>query len=141
MSRDHATFRRRTGSGVRYGRSARPRGALVATAVGALGVVLAAVLLIGVATLIGSGDGLTAGALVVPVGRIVGVVALGYAVALIGVVLAVRSGSVARSWLSATMAVVVALGVSVYPLVATASAAVDQARDVVPWIIDLLRSV
>jgi len=101
---------------------------------------LAVVLLVGVATLISSGDGLTAGALEVPVGRIVGVVALGYAVALIALVLAVRSGSAVRSWICATVAVVVAFGVSVYPLVATASAAVDQARDIVSWIIELIRT-
>ena len=97
---------------------------------------LAVVLLVGVATLISSGDGLTAGALEVPVGRIVGVVALGYAVALIALVLAVRSGSAVRSWICATVAVVVAFGVLVYPLVATASAAADQARDIVPWIMN-----
>lgn len=139
MSRDHASFRRRTGRGFRYAGAARTRGAVVAAAVGILGVLLALALLIGVVTLIGSGDGLTAGTLVVPVGRIVGVVALGYAVALIALVLTVRSGSAVRAWICAVAAVLVAVGVSVYPLVATASAAVDQARDIVPWIIDLVR--
>ncbi|GAA3695264.1 hypothetical protein GCM10022204_08810 [Microlunatus aurantiacus] len=112
---------------------------MVAAAVGAVGVVLAVVLLISVAALIGSGDGLTAGTLVVPVGRIVVVVALGYLVALALLVRALRSGSSVQAWLSVGVAVVVAFGVSVYPLVATASAAVDQARDIVPWILDLIR--
>lgn len=138
MSRQ-VSFRRRTGRGSRYGRSGRARGAMVADAVGAVGVVLAVVLLISVAALIGSGDGLTAGTLVVPVGRIVVVVALGYLVALALLVRALRSGSSVQAWLSVGVAVVVAFGVSVYPLVATASAAVDQARDIVPWILDLIR--
>ena len=60
MSRQ-VTFRRRTGRGLRSGRSAGSRGPLIAAAVGAVGFVLAVVLLISVIALIGSGDGLTAG--------------------------------------------------------------------------------
>ena len=69
------------------------RGPLIAAAVGAVGFVLAVVLLISVIALIGSGDGLTAGTLVVPVGRIVVVVGLGYLLALALLVLALRSRS------------------------------------------------
>jgi hypothetical protein len=100
---------------------------------------LAVVTLVSVAALIGSGDGLTAGALVVPMGRIVLVVAVGYLIALALLVLALRSGSPVQAWVCALLAVVIALVVSIYPLVATASAAVDQARDIVPWILDLIR--
>ena len=138
MSRQ-VSFRRRSGRGVRYGGSARTRGALIAAAVGAVGVVLAVLTLISVAALIGSGDGLTAGALVVPMGRIVLVVAIGYLIALVLLLLALRSGSPVQAWICALLAVVLAFGVSIYPLFATASAAVDQARDVVPWILDLIR--
>jgi hypothetical protein len=133
------SFRRRSGSGVRYGGSTRSRGGLVAVAVGAVGFLLAVVTLVSVAALIGSGDGLTAGALVVPMGRIVLVVAVGYLIALALLVLAARSGSPVQAWVCALLAVVIAFVVSIYPLVATASAAVDQARDIVPWILDLIR--
>lgn len=138
MSRQ-VTFRRRTGRGLRSGRSAGSRGPLIAAAVGAVGFVLAVVLLISVIALIGSGDGLTAGTLVVPVGRIVVVVGLGYLIALALLVLALRSRSGVQAGLCVAVALVVAYGVSIYPLFATASAAVDQARDIVPWILDLLR--
>lgn len=138
MSRQ-VTFRRRTGRGYRSGGSTGSRAALIAAAVGAAGFLLAVVLLVSVLALIGSGDGLTAGALVVPVGRIVVVVGLGYLIALALLVLALRAGSPVQAWLCVAVALVVAYGVSVYPLFATASAAVDQARDIVPWILDLIR--
>jgi hypothetical protein len=104
-----------------------------------VGVVLGVALLVGVATLISSGDGLTAGALIVPLGRIVVVVGLEYLIAVVLLILAVRSPSVARAWISALAAAVIALGVSVYPLFATAASAVDQAQDIVPWVIGLIR--
>lgn len=138
MSRQ-VTFRRRTGRGFRSGGPAGSRGALIAAGVGAVGFLLAVGLLITVIGLIGSGDGLTAGTLVVPVGRIVVVVGIGYLIALALLVLALRSGSPVQAWLCVVVALVVAYGVSIYPLFATASAAVDQARDIVPWIMDLIR--
>ncbi len=138
MSRQ-VTFRRRTGRGSRYGGSAGSRQGLIAAGVGAIGFLLAVVLLVTVVGLIGSGDGLTAGTLVVPVGRIVVVVGLCYLVALALLVLALRSGSPVQAWLCVVVSVVIAFTVSVYPLFATASAAVDQARDIIPWIRDLIR--
>ncbi len=139
MSRDRVQLRRRTGRSLGRGRSGGAGGVPVAAAVGLVGVVLGMALLVGVATLISSGDGLTAGALIVPLGRIVVVVGLGYLIAVVLLILAVRSPSVARAWVSALAAAVIALGVSVYPLFATAASAVDQAQDIVPWIIALIR--
>ena len=138
MSRQ-VSFGRRGGRGVRYVGSARTRGGLIAAAVGAVGFVLAVLTLTGAAALINSGDGLTAGTLVVPMGRIVLVVAMGYLIALVLLVLALRSGSPVQAWVCALLAVVIAFVVSIYPLFATSSAAVDQVRDIVPWILDLIR--
>lgn len=67
----------------------------------------------------GSADAATAGAPDVPVGRIVGV---GAPVA----------------WDLTVVAVVVALVVSLYPLLATADAALQQGRAFVPWVTGLV---
>ena len=97
--------------------------------------------LISVLALIGSGDAASAGVLEVPVGRIAVVVVVGYLVALVLLVAALVSRSVPSAWVAAVLSVGVALVVSVYPLFATAGVAVDQAREVLPWILDLIRRV
>jgi hypothetical protein len=95
--------------------------------------------LIPVLTLIGAADGGTAGALDVPVGRIVAAIAIGYVLALVllGLVVTVRNGPLA--WILGVAAVVSTLLVSLWPLVAVAIAGVDQVQDVVPFIQDLVR--
>lgn len=113
-------------------------GNAVALLVGVVGVGSAVAVLIGVIALIGSGDGATAGALDVPIGRSVAVVTIGYAIALALVALTLRSASIVGAWVAAVAATVIAWMVSIYPLVATAAVAVDQARDIVPWILGLL---
>lgn len=119
----------------------RPRGVWVALGVGVLGVVVSVVVLISVIGLIGSGEGVTGGMLRVPVGKITLVVVLGYLITLALLVLTATSRSLVRAWVSAVIACVVSLIVSVYPLVATATAAVSQAHQVLPFIADLIHRV
>ncbi|NIJ05012.1 hypothetical protein [Frigoribacterium faeni] len=89
--------------------------------------------------LIGAADGGTAGALDVPVGSIAAAAAIGYLLALVllALILVVRNGPLA--WVLGVAAVVSTLLVSLWPLVATALAGVDQARDVWPFIQELLQ--
>jgi len=91
-----------------------------------------------VLALIGAADGGTAGALDVPVGSIAGAAAVGFllALALLGLVFLSRHGALA--WVLAVAAVVSTLLVSLWPLFATALAGVDQARDVWPFVQDLV---
>lgn len=122
--------------------ASRPaRATWFALGLGVLGLLVALTLLISSLSVIGSGEGVTAGALQVPVARIVIVVAVGYLVALGLLAATLVARSPVGGWVLALVAVAIAVSVSVYPLFATAATAVDQARDVVPWILDLIRTV
>lgn len=122
--------------------SARPtavRAALVVAVVGVLLVVGAVV--VPVWGVIGSADAASAGALDVPVGRIVLVTLLGLVVVVaLGVGLA-RTYAAGVAWALAVVALLVALVVGIYPLFATASSALDQGREFVPWVTGLVRSL
>ena len=121
-------------------RRARPRAVWAALVTSA---VLCFLIVVGVFVpvlgLIGAADGGTAGALDVPVGSIAAAAVIGYllAVVLLALILVVRNGALA--WVLGVAAVISTLLVSLWPLLATALAGVDQARDVGPFIQGLLQ--
>jgi len=119
----------------------RPWSVLAASVVGVVGAVLSLTVLGSVVGLIGSGDAATGGALLVPVGRIVVVVGLGYLIGAALLVVSWRTRSVVAAWVTALIAAGVTGIVSLYPLVATALSAVGQVGEVVPWIIGLVERV
>jgi hypothetical protein len=133
------SFLRRTSSS--SGRR-KPRAAWAALITG---VVLVALIVIGVLlpilTLIGAADGATAGALDVPVGGIVGALAIGYILALLLLLLCLRTRNGAFAWVLAVAAVISTLLVSLWPIVAVAIAGVDQAQDIIPFIQNLIERV
>lgn len=131
-------FRRTTLSGDRP----RPRAVWAAAITGTVLVFLIVVgVLIPILGLIGAADGATVGALNVPVGGIVVALLIGYVLALLFLFLSVRSRNGALSWVLAVAAVISALLVSLWAIVAVAIAGVDQAGDVVPFIQDLIARV
>ncbi|MGQ7297500.1 hypothetical protein [Quadrisphaera sp. KR29] len=113
----------------------------VAAGVGALLVALAALLvLVPVLGLVGAAA--SAGpVLSVPVGSITAVVVLGFLVALGLLVAAAVSRPTWLAWGLVAVAVLVALAASVWPIIATADQAVDRARDIWPWIQQLVQQV
>lgn len=123
-------------------RSWRPRRPTAVWAALVTGVVVCLLVVVGVFVpvlgLLAAADGGTAGVLDVPVGSIAIAAVVGYLLALVllGLVLLTRSGPVA--WVLAVAAVVSTLLVSLWPLVATALSAVDQAGDVWPFITGLI---
>ncbi|MBO0985163.1 hypothetical protein [Rathayibacter sp. SD072] len=120
----------------------RPRAAWIALATG---VVVSALVVLGVLLpvlgLIAAADGSVAGALDVPVGTIVAAIAISFLVGLAFLGLALVARKPAVAWVAAVAAVVATLVGSVWPLVATAFASVDQAQDVVPFIQDLITRI
>lgn len=129
-------FSRVSTSGTRRPRPAAVWAALVTGAV--LCVSSVAFVLLPVLGLIGAADGSTVGALNVPVGSIAValVIGLGLALVLLALIVATRNGAVA--WVLAVAAVISTLVVSLWPLVATAFAAVGQAGEVIPFIQGLI---
>jgi len=129
-------FSRVSTSGARRPRPAAVWAALVTGAVLCVSTVV--FVLLPVLGLIGAADGSTVGALDVPVGSIAValVIGLGLALVLLALIVATRNGAVA--WVLAVAAVISTLVVSVWPLVATAFAAVGQAGDVIPFIQGLI---
>ena len=122
--------------------SSRPIGPLIALVVGIVGVVLTALgVLLPVFGPICSAEGATGTVLVVPVGRVVVALLVTFGLAVGLLVAAGRSQRTALAWVLAVVAVVVVAFGSVYPLIAVASSAVGQARDLVPWIRDLITRV
>ncbi|MCM6762797.1 hypothetical protein NB037_10255 [Rathayibacter sp. ZW T2_19] len=117
----------------------RPRAAWIAFATG---VVVSALVVLGVLLpvlgLIAAADGSIAGALDVPVGTIVAAIVISFLVGLAFLGLALVARKPAVAWVAAVAAVVATLVGSVWPLVATAFASVDQAQDVVPFLQDLI---
>lgn len=118
-----------------------PSGRLVAVLVGAVLVVGNGVLVLGpVVGLVGAAA--AAGpALDVPAASSTVVVVLGYVVAAALLVGAWASRRTWSAWTLAVLAWLVSLAVSLWPLVATANAAVDRVGDIWPWISELVRSV
>lgn len=131
-------FRRTTLSGGRP----RPRAVWTAAITGVVLVFLVVVgVLIPILGFIGAADGATVGALNVPVGGIVVALLIGYVLALLFLFLSVRSRNGALSWVLAVAAVIAALLVSLWPIVAVGIAGAGQAGDVVPFIQDLIARV
>ncbi|GAA2175592.1 hypothetical protein GCM10009846_26100 [Agrococcus versicolor] len=114
---------------------------LIAAAVGAVIVLGNGLLVLGpVLGLVGAAASLGP-VLQIPAGGITIAVIVGFLVAIASVVLA---GIARHPWLSWTFVVsawVASLIASVWPLIATANAAVDRAGDVIPWIVDLIQQV
>jgi len=127
--------------GSRHWSSRGSSGPLVAVAVGAVLVVLtAAFVLLPVLGLVGAAAG-TGPVVDVPViGSAVGVL-LGLVLALVLLVGGWRSRRTAVAWVLAVLAWLVSLAGCLWPLVATASAAADRARDVWPTVLEIVRSV
>jgi hypothetical protein len=120
----------------------RPRAVWAAAISGVVLVVLVVVgVLIPILGLIGAADGATVGALNVPVGSIIAALLVGYLLALLLLLGCVRSRNGALSWVLAVAAVISALLVSLWPLLAVAIAGVDQASDIIPFIQDLIGRV
>lgn len=120
----------------------RPRAVWAAAVTGAVLVLLILVgLLLPILGLIGAADGATAGALDVPVGSIVVALLVGYVLALLFLVVSVRSRNGAFAWVMSVAAVISALLVSLWPLLAVALAGVDQTTEVIPFIQDLIARV
>lgn len=117
----------------------KPRAAWIALATG---VVVSALVVLGVLLpvlgLIGAADATTVGVLDVPVGAITLSIVISYLVGLAFLALALVSRNAALAWIAAVAAVVATLVGSLWPLVATAFASVDQAQDVVPFIQELI---
>lgn len=131
-------FSRSTSSGGRP----RPRAVWAAAVTGVVVVVLIALgVLLPVLGLIGAADGATVGALDVPVGSIAVALLIGYVLALLFLLAAARSRNGALAWVLSVAAAISALLVSLWPLLAVALAGVDQAADVVPFILELVGRV
>lgn len=107
----------------------------------ALVILIALGLLLPILGLIGAADGATIGALDVPVGAIAVALLIGYGLALLFLLGTARSRNGALAWVLSVSAVVSALLVSLWPLLAVALTGVDQAADVVPFILDLVSRV
>ena len=131
-------LRRTTSSGSRP----RPRAVWAAAITGVVLVLLIVVgILLPILGLIGAADGATVGALNVPVGSIAVALLIGYVLSLLLLFGAVRSRNGALSWVLSVAAVISALLVSLWPILAVAIAGVDQASDIVPFIQDLIARV
>ncbi|QHC68232.1 hypothetical protein GSU68_17745 [Rathayibacter sp. VKM Ac-2759] len=120
----------------------KPRAAWIAFATGVIvsAIVVFAVLL-PVLGLIGAADATTVGVLDVPVGAITLSIVISFLIGLAALALAFVSRNAALAWVAAVAAVVATLIGSIWPLVTTAFASVDQAQDVVPFIQDLIGQV
>ena len=77
----------------------------------------------------------------VPYAGITAVVVLGLVAAAACVLGAYRTSAGRLGWTLVAVGWLLALLVSVWPLLATGDAAVDSARDVWPWIVQLVRDV
>lgn len=75
----------------------------------------------------------------VPWGSITVAVVIGYLASLSCLALAFVTRRPGLGWFAVACAVLFALVASLWPVVAMADTAVDRARDVLPWIVDLVR--
>lgn len=139
MHRSRTALRRRPLLGVR-GSSSRAAGPVVAVAVGAVLVVLNAFVVLGpVLGLVGAAAS-TGPVVDVPVLSSTFGVLLGFGAAAVLLLVSWRGRSTALAWVLAVLAWVVSALGCLWPLFATASAAVDRARDVLPMIVEIIRS-
>ncbi|GAA4745160.1 hypothetical protein GCM10025783_16160 [Amnibacterium soli] len=90
---------------------------------------------------IGAAAAATVGVLRVPVAGIAGALAVGYLLAAVLLLVCVRRRSGAVAWVLGVAAVVSALLVSVWPIVAVSLSGVEQVQDVIPFIRDLVARV
>ncbi|GAA2754447.1 hypothetical protein [Amnibacterium kyonggiense] len=120
----------------------RPRAVWAAFITSTVLVVIAVVgVLLPILGFIGAAVAATAGVLRVPVGGIVGAIAIGYVLALVLLVFCVRRTNGAAAWVLGVAAVISALAVSVWPIVAVALSGVAQVQDVEPFIQELIARV
>lgn len=128
--------------GYRLDRTPRSRAAWAARITGT---VLCALIVVGVLLpvlgLIGAADAATIGVLRVPVAAIVASIVISYGIALVLLIAAFVLKRGALAWIAAVAAVIATLIGSIWPLVATAFASVNQVQDVVPFIQHLIEQV
>ena len=116
----------------------RPRGVLIAAAVGALLVTLvAAALYAPIVAFLAGVAATTAGVVPFPALTVVGATALGAVVVLVLLVLAITRRRTPTAWVLAVCAVLVALALAVVPPVVVVTASAERASEVGPLIADL----
>ncbi|WP_243223941.1 MFS transporter permease [Microbacterium proteolyticum] len=114
----------------------------VATGVGAaLAAIIALALYLPLVGFLAATTASTAGLVPFPLGSVTGVTLLGLLVVAGALLLAVTRRRPCISWTLAVIAVLVALAVTVFPLIAVAVGSADRASDVVPLIVDLWQRV
>jgi len=117
----------------------RTRSVWAALSAGVLAVVGSALLVLApLMTLIAGAAG-AAWFVHIPFGRIWFVVGAGYLLAAGLLALILRTRRSAIAWILAVSATVAAMTVSLYPVVAVAIAATNQASEIIPFITDLIR--
>ncbi|WP_314453496.1 MFS transporter permease [uncultured Microbacterium sp.] len=123
-------------------RARRPRGVYVATGVGAaLAAIIALALYLPLVGFLAATTASTAGLVPFPLGSVTGVTLLGLLVVAGALLLAVTRRRPWMSWTLAIIAVIVALAVTVFPLIAVAVGSADRASDIVPIVVDLWQRV
>ena len=126
----------------RGGRRRRPRAVWIALVTGViLSLAIVAGILIPILGLIGAVGATTFGTLHIPVGTITAAIVLSYLIALGLLALTFLAKFGPLAWITAVAAVVATLVGSVWPLIATAFSSVNQVRDVIPFIEELLGKV
>lgn len=122
--------------------SRRPRGVYIATGVGAaLAAIIALALYLPLVGFLAATTASTAGLVPFPLGSVTGVTLLGLLVVAGALLLALTRRRPWLSWTLAVIAVLVALAVTVFPLIAVAVGSADRASDVTPLIVDLWQRV
>ena len=117
--------------------SRRPRGVYIATGVGAaLAAIIALALYLPLVGFLAATTASTAGLVPFPVAGATGVTLLGILIVVGALLLAVTRRRPWLSWTLAIVAVLVALAVTVFPLIAVAVGSADRASDIVPLITD-----
>ncbi|MFP7832884.1 hypothetical protein [Marisediminicola sp. LYQ134] len=120
----------------------RPRAvwAAIVTSTIVCGLIVLGVLL-PILGLIGAADAGTAGAFDVPVGQIAGAIAIGYLLALVLLLLTLRTRNGAIAWVLGVAAVISTLVVSLWPLAAAAMSGTEQVSGLIPSIQNLLEQI
>jgi magnesium-transporting ATPase (P-type) len=120
----------------------RPRGVYIATGVGAaLAAIIGLALYLPLVGFLAATTASTAGLVPFPVASVTGVTLLGILIVVGALLLAVTRRRPWLSWTLAVIAVLVALAVTVFPLIAVAVGSADRASDIVPLITDLWQRV
>lgn len=120
----------------------RPRGVYIATGVGAaLTAIITLALYLPLVGFLAATTAGTAGLVPFPFAGVIGVTLLGLVIVAGALLLAVTRRRPWMSWTLAVIAIVVALAVTVFPLIAVAVGSADRASDIVPLITDLWQRV